>query len=309
MDESWFDGKHVDAQERASARSSRGLVPRLSGTAVYRPVRTVVWDPWLALGVSHGDPIRLLGMAVIGVHGSSRSVCCNSFAPIDPHPVDLHISGVIFGIGIAHPASADLHRENDIHRVSEGPLLRPFCRVAFVGKGVLPIDEEEDAVGVPLDPINVEIVPGDWRRSHVIVRLSFLLRFDGVRRMDCLIHDIFEVEMLHDVDLAARRPAQAGGEQPDGRPRALSALEAGANLQPAVEKVELAAAGHPASEIGRGILLPVLIDQAMQAQQAILQFDQMWIIGHRIIPIGSASLAQIPLREIELRLVKLILPD
>jgi hypothetical protein len=38
--------------------SSRGLGPRLCGTAVYGPVRTVVWDPWLTLRVSHGDPIR-----------------------------------------------------------------------------------------------------------------------------------------------------------------------------------------------------------------------------------------------------------
>jgi len=41
MDESRSDGKHVDTQ--------RGLVPRGIGTAVYGPVRTVVWDPWLAL--------------------------------------------------------------------------------------------------------------------------------------------------------------------------------------------------------------------------------------------------------------------
>ena len=57
MDESRHDGKHVDAQERASARSSRGLAPCLIGTALYGPVRRVVWDPWLALVVSHGDPI------------------------------------------------------------------------------------------------------------------------------------------------------------------------------------------------------------------------------------------------------------
>jgi hypothetical protein len=57
MDESWFDGKHCGRSGRASARSSRGPVPRLIGTAVYGPVRTVVWDPWLALEVSHGDPI------------------------------------------------------------------------------------------------------------------------------------------------------------------------------------------------------------------------------------------------------------
>ena len=49
MDESRHDGKHVDAQERASARSSRGLAPCLIGTALYGPVRRVVWDPWLAL--------------------------------------------------------------------------------------------------------------------------------------------------------------------------------------------------------------------------------------------------------------------
>jgi hypothetical protein len=57
MDESCHDGKHVDAQERTSVRSSRGLAPCLIGTAVYGPVRTVVWDPWLALAVSPGDPI------------------------------------------------------------------------------------------------------------------------------------------------------------------------------------------------------------------------------------------------------------
>jgi len=56
----------VDAQERTSVRSSRGLDPRLIGTALYGPVRRVVWDPWLALRVSHGDPIMqilLLGTA------------------------------------------------------------------------------------------------------------------------------------------------------------------------------------------------------------------------------------------------------
>jgi hypothetical protein len=44
MDESRHDGKHVDAQERASVRSARGFDPCLIGTAVYGPVRTVVWD-------------------------------------------------------------------------------------------------------------------------------------------------------------------------------------------------------------------------------------------------------------------------
>jgi hypothetical protein len=42
-------GNHVGVQEWASACFLRGLVPRPSGTAVYGPVRTVVWDPWLAL--------------------------------------------------------------------------------------------------------------------------------------------------------------------------------------------------------------------------------------------------------------------
>ncbi len=41
--ESWFGEKHVRSGLR-SARSSRGLVPCLIGSAVYGPVRTVVWD-------------------------------------------------------------------------------------------------------------------------------------------------------------------------------------------------------------------------------------------------------------------------
>jgi len=55
--ESRREGKHVGVQGQASACPLRGLVPRPSGTAVYGPVRTVVWDPWLALAVSHGDPM------------------------------------------------------------------------------------------------------------------------------------------------------------------------------------------------------------------------------------------------------------
>jgi hypothetical protein len=51
------DGKHLGVQEQASAYPLRVTVPRPGGTAVYGPVRTVVWDPWLALVVSHGDPI------------------------------------------------------------------------------------------------------------------------------------------------------------------------------------------------------------------------------------------------------------
>ena len=43
--ESRHGEKHVGVQEQASACSLRGLVPRPSGTAVYGPVRTVVWDP------------------------------------------------------------------------------------------------------------------------------------------------------------------------------------------------------------------------------------------------------------------------
>ena len=56
--ESRHDGKHAGAQRRTPVHCSRGLVPRLIGTALYGPVRRVVWDPWLALVVSHGDPIR-----------------------------------------------------------------------------------------------------------------------------------------------------------------------------------------------------------------------------------------------------------
>ena len=63
--ESRHDRKHVGAQERASARSSHGLVPCLLGTAGYGPVCPVVWDPWLALEVSHGDPIGLLVVAIL----------------------------------------------------------------------------------------------------------------------------------------------------------------------------------------------------------------------------------------------------
>ena len=47
--ESRHDGKHVGAQEQASACSSRGFDPRLIGTAGYGPVCPVVWDPWLTL--------------------------------------------------------------------------------------------------------------------------------------------------------------------------------------------------------------------------------------------------------------------
>ena len=53
-------------RSRFSACSLRGLVPRPSGTAVYGPVRTVVWDPWLALAVSHGDPISRSCLAGLG---------------------------------------------------------------------------------------------------------------------------------------------------------------------------------------------------------------------------------------------------
>ncbi len=58
--ESRDDGKHVGVQALVSSSALRGLVPRPSGTAVYEPIRTVVWDPWLALAVSHRDPIRFL---------------------------------------------------------------------------------------------------------------------------------------------------------------------------------------------------------------------------------------------------------
>jgi hypothetical protein len=44
------------------AAADRDSLPRpgsgsLIGTARYGPVRRVVWDPWLALRVSHGDPV------------------------------------------------------------------------------------------------------------------------------------------------------------------------------------------------------------------------------------------------------------
>ena len=39
----------VEAVVVMTAGTGGGLVPRLCGSAVYGPVRTVVWDPWLAL--------------------------------------------------------------------------------------------------------------------------------------------------------------------------------------------------------------------------------------------------------------------
>ena len=56
-------GNHLGVQEQASVCFLRGLVPRPSGTAVYGPVRSVLWDPWLALAVSHGDPIRFFSIS------------------------------------------------------------------------------------------------------------------------------------------------------------------------------------------------------------------------------------------------------
>ena len=48
MDESRFDGKHVDIE--------RGPGPCVIGTAQYGPVRWVVWDPWLALASQSRGP-------------------------------------------------------------------------------------------------------------------------------------------------------------------------------------------------------------------------------------------------------------
>jgi hypothetical protein len=43
-------GNHGSVQGRSSGLSLlRASCPSLIGTAVYGPVRTVVWDPWLAL--------------------------------------------------------------------------------------------------------------------------------------------------------------------------------------------------------------------------------------------------------------------
>jgi len=105
--ESRHDGKHVGVQEQASACSLRGLVPRPSGTAVYGPVRTVVWDPWLALAVSHGDPIlRSFLFALARKIGLWVQKHCKSYTSDEIHLRPLR-AFVTFEFHIAHSMSHD----------------------------------------------------------------------------------------------------------------------------------------------------------------------------------------------------------
>jgi hypothetical protein len=58
---------------RASARSSRGLVPRLNGTAVYGPVRTVVWDPGANHSRGPDSILFIFGSTSIGCSRASAA--------------------------------------------------------------------------------------------------------------------------------------------------------------------------------------------------------------------------------------------
>jgi hypothetical protein len=163
----------VGVQEQASACSLRGLVPRPSGTAVYyasgavaprkireacphgrrnevKPVRTVVWDPWLALAVSHGDPIRLLYDAIgatsrlilspIDLWATSRS--CSDCSPIQ-NPADV---------------PKNFARRN---AVSADKLLLHFV-ISVRREGGIPVERDTDARLSPIGLINSssKISPG-----------------------------------------------------------------------------------------------------------------------------------------------------
>ena len=78
MDESWLDGKQVDARDRFRPVLNTGFAQCLIGTAVYGPVSTVVWDPWLALAVSHGDPIGIVYLVSMSL--TTTSTPPNHFA-------------------------------------------------------------------------------------------------------------------------------------------------------------------------------------------------------------------------------------
>jgi hypothetical protein len=77
MDESWFDGKHVDARDRFRPVLNTGFAPCLIGTAVYGPVRTVVWDP----GANHSRgpdsaSYCLVSFEFFASHADSASLHC-----------------------------------------------------------------------------------------------------------------------------------------------------------------------------------------------------------------------------------------
>lgn len=84
---------------------------------------------------------------------------------IRPQPLDFEIGRVVLGIGLTDPVAADLHREDQVKRLLEGPPLGIFSRDARVGQGALTIDDECDLVRLLLDTIVIPRVAAD-RRGH-----------------------------------------------------------------------------------------------------------------------------------------------
>ena len=129
-------------------------------------------------------------------------------------------------------------------------------------------------------------------------------------RMDGLVGYVVEVQMLHDVDLAAAGPADvAVGHKPDGGPEALCAVEACAYVDAGGAAQRPLALAVDAARNARTVVIEALgRAYAVEAKRAILDAAQGVERRHVAHPVGTARLAAAPRRGVELVRVELLGP-
>lgn len=158
--------------------------------------------------------------------------------PVHPHVCDLERRGERLLVDPVLPGPLPAHRQ--VQQQIEGPVEGPVPRVrAEHAVHHFFIHEHLERIFAPYQGVHVElrIVHNCSGRRVRLVAVVGRRRVhaceDGAPRLPA--------DVLHDVDLAARRPAAVrvlGGQHPDGRPEpAVVAREFGADLDPPVQPV------------------------------------------------------------------------
>src|SRR5258708_35581116 len=186
------------------------------------------------------------GFSFLGVYG--ESIC----GMINPHVVDDHLSGEdrIVDAFLAAPAPTDRDVQQQMKALIEGPFGKAVTGI-LEGEVNASIQEEADLSCIPFYSI-------DMKSSIEVLQeeaLCFLGMDDVVEAFcvdaakDAIGHEAY---VLHDIDLAACRPAAifpVGGQQPDRGPKPPACGQLRAHFDAAIEPVAFALCAEPGGSV------------------------------------------------------------
>ena len=228
---------------------------------------------------------------------------------IDLDPIDAEFRRKFSGVvHLADPTTFQLVGKDHVEgKLRPGELI---CQGVDpgVGKALLPIGKEAEAVLVDLDAVDVPSVRvhGDGR----VVGRDRVIHIQGVARVDGLVDERIRIQMLHQVHLGVFLFREtAVRHQPKGGPEAAGRIEPGLDFKLGERERDLPAALDSSGDEPCRVRRTAVVDLAQQDQFTVLDVGQAFPQGHHVVPVIRSEADPGPGRSVDCGPVEIFRPD